>query len=231
MLTLSNPVNGNQKARFQAVVKGDKLSMAFSPDGKYFLAGSEAETEDGGNPAGSTVQVWDISTGESVGALSGHKHYIMCISYSEDGAKIATGSADKTVRLWNADSFQHTATLRGHVGKIRRVAFTADAERIVTASEDGTFKLWDCRDGRELLTLQDAAARTKGSLRSPDRLAFTPDGRRLFTLTEAPVLPPAVLHAFPWELKNYPGDSEMPIQDRIEKYKRGYWGELIAEAS
>ncbi len=230
VLTLSNPVDGIRKARFQAVVKGNKLSMAFSPNGKYFLAGSEAETENG-TSAGSIVRIWDISTGESAGALSGHKHYITCISYSRDGSTIATGSADKTVRLWNADSFQHTATLRGHVGKIRGVAFTADAKRIVTASEDGTFKLWDCCDGRELLTLQDAATRTKGSLCSPDRLAFTPDGRRLFTLTDAPVLPPVVLHSFPWRMGDYPGDGEIAIQDRIEKYKREYWHGLIAEAS
>lgn len=37
-----------------------------------------------------------------IAVLGGHAHWIQCSTLSDDGALLATGSADKTIRLWDA---------------------------------------------------------------------------------------------------------------------------------
>ena len=32
-----------------------------------------------------------------------------------------------------------------------------------------------------------------------------------------------LLSAFPWKDEDYPGDPSMPLEERIELYKREYW--------
>lgn len=51
--------------------------------------------------ADGAVKVWDASTGKLIHTFEGHLAGISTISWSPDGATIASGSDDKTIRLWN----------------------------------------------------------------------------------------------------------------------------------
>jgi len=205
-------------AEFKFITWGDPC-LGFSHDGSLFLAGHD-DVE--GKYAVAAI-LWDVATGEELIRFHGHDQGVTCASFSADGTRLATGSKDKKVKLWDLGTREELHTLVGHAGVIKSVLFSHDGNRVVTASEDGTFKIWDCETGRELFTLQDAAQRAKGVVASPDRAVFSPDGRQLVVLTEPTVLPPVVLHSFPWDIEEYPGDAEAPLQDRIEAYKRQYW--------
>ena len=48
-----------------------------------------------------TITLWDVQTGKELKTLSGHKGRVLSVSFSPDGALIATGGAyDGTIKLW-----------------------------------------------------------------------------------------------------------------------------------
>lgn len=47
------------------------------------------------------MKVWGANTGKLIHTFEGHLAGISTISWSPDGATIASGSDDKTIRLWN----------------------------------------------------------------------------------------------------------------------------------
>jgi WD40 repeat protein/energy-coupling factor transporter ATP-binding protein EcfA2 len=106
--------------------------------------------------------------------LHGHSGPVYSISFSADGKRLATASADQTAKVWNADSGKDLLTLRGHTGAVRIVAFSSDGRRLATASYDGTAKVWDAESGRELLTLRGHS----GPVYS---ISFSTNGKRLAT--------------------------------------------------
>ncbi len=66
-------------------------SVAFSPDGKRVISGSDDNT----------VRLWDASTGQPIGdPLTGHTHPVRSVAFSPDGNRIVSGSDDSTLRLW-----------------------------------------------------------------------------------------------------------------------------------
>jgi WD40 repeat protein len=50
-------------------------SMAFSPDGKQVVSGSDDKT----------VRLWDTVTGVALKTLEGHSHYVNSVAFSPDG--------------------------------------------------------------------------------------------------------------------------------------------------
>ena len=67
-------------------------SVAFSPDGKKIVSGSEDKT----------IRVWDAETGkEIIPPLVGHSNIVYSVAFSPDGKKIVSGSEDKSIRIWD----------------------------------------------------------------------------------------------------------------------------------
>src|SRR5260221_720893 len=74
-------------------VGGCVTSVAYSPDGRHIVSGSDDKT----------IRMWDAETGVSVGGpLMGHSSWVRSVAYSPDGRHIVSGSNDRTIRIWNA---------------------------------------------------------------------------------------------------------------------------------
>jgi len=140
------------------------LSVAFSPDGRRIVTGSEDNT----------AKVWDAETGRELLTLKGHADVVFSVAFSPDGRRIVTGSYDKTAKVWDAANSRELLTLNGHDGPIESVAFSPDSRWIITGGRDNTAKLWNAETGGELLTL-------KGHAQVVMSVAFSPDGRRILT--------------------------------------------------
>ena len=102
------------------------LSVAFSPDGRRIVSGSEDQT----------LRLWDAASGQPIGEpLRGHEDAVSSVAFSPDGRRIVSGSEDRTLRLWDAASGQPLGEpLRGHEDAVSSVAFSPDGRRIVSGS-------------------------------------------------------------------------------------------------
>ena len=82
--------------------------------------------------------------------LDGHTRGVGSVSWSPDGATIASGSDDNTVRLWNATTGQHLKTLRGHTDDVFSVSWSPDGATIASGGRDNTVRLWEPTTGQHL---------------------------------------------------------------------------------
>ncbi len=106
--------------------------------------------------------------------LLGHTNEVLSVTFSPDGQRIVTGSADRTAKVWDAQTGQELLTLEGHTVGVTSVAFSPDGHRILAGSADRTAKVWDAEIGQELPTL-------KGHTDFVSSIAFSPDAKRIVT--------------------------------------------------
>ncbi len=146
---------------------GSVPSVAFSPDGKQIVSGSEDNT----------IRVWDANKGAELMTLRGHRGSVRSVALSPDGKWIVSGSEDNTIRVWDANKGVELMTLWGHRGSVRSVALSPDGKWIVSGSEDRTVKVWDGRGGAEVMTL-------RGHNAVVNSVAFSPDGKWIVSGSE-----------------------------------------------
>ncbi|KAN0075115.1 WD40 repeat-like protein [Elaphomyces granulatus] len=138
------------------------MSVAFSPDSKKVVSGSED----------STMRVWDITTGQVDQTLTGHSDKVRSVAFSPDGKKVVSGSDDLTVRVWDITTGQADQTLMGHSRRVTSVAFSPDGKKVVSGSDDSTVRVWDITTGQADQTLT-------GHSDVVMSVAFSPDGKKV----------------------------------------------------
>ncbi|KAI1355974.1 hypothetical protein F5Y01DRAFT_325067 [Xylaria sp. FL0043] len=112
--------------------------VAFSIDGSLVATGCDR-----------TVHIFEVITGSLLSTLrqTGEEtegdHYVRCVSFSQNGTYLATGSEDGMIRLWNFRTGLMRQIFSGHQAAIYSLAFAPNGEKIVSGSGDRTVKVWD----------------------------------------------------------------------------------------
>jgi WD40 repeat protein len=75
--------------------------------------------------------------------FAGHEGPVVSATFSPDGRRIVTASADHTARVWDVETSKALTVLAGHKDGVLSAAFSPDGRRVLTASNDETARLWE----------------------------------------------------------------------------------------
>ena len=113
--------------------------------------------------------------------LAGHTDWVVNVTYSPDGTRLATAGLDNSAGVWTTESNQMILNVI-HDNWIWDAAFSPDGNRLATASEDKTAKVWGIPSGSNTELDSDQARLTlTGHTQAVLSVAFRPDGLRLAT--------------------------------------------------
>jgi WD40 repeat protein/serine/threonine protein kinase len=143
----------------------DVYDVRFDPSGRVLAVASQE----------SSIKLYDAESGVEVRKLAGHSASVRGIAFDAAGRRLASASADQTVRVWDVDSGASLSCRRGHLNAVTQVAFLPGDSGLVSISvAESMIKLWDEQQDEEPLTFDTGKYFVFF-------LAFSADGRRLFT--------------------------------------------------
>lgn len=149
--------DSSQEGSYQNVVTkalyeeiGEINEVAWSPDGaRIALAGDKG------------IQLWSLTdlladpatTPPAPLTLEGHKSYVLSVSWSRDGTRLASGSDDSTIRIWDTTNGSSLDILTEHQLGVNSVAWNSDGDYLLSASDDTTIRLWQVATGRSIFIM------------------------------------------------------------------------------
>ncbi|KAL2316422.1 Transcriptional repressor tup11 [Schizosaccharomyces pombe] len=137
-------------------------TIAFSPDGKYLVTGTEDRQ----------IKLWDLSTQKVRYVFSGHEQDIYSLDFSHNGRFIVSGSGDRTARLWDVETGQCILKLEIENG-VTAIAISPNDQFIAVGSLDQIIRVWSVSG-----TLVE---RLEGHKESVYSIAFSPDSSILLS--------------------------------------------------
>jgi WD40 repeat protein len=164
-------------------------SLAFSGNGKYLAAGGV------GDAPGGMAHVWEVATGNQVGALEVLANQQIHVVLSSDGKVLAAwGSAPagdgqtraaalRTVQLWDVPAARELQRIKVEApdkGHVSVAALSPDGKLLAVPSGPAAISVWDVAHGSEPRRLAGPAGCSL--------LAFSSDGKLLAAGTGTAVL-------------------------------------------
>ncbi|KAJ3287848.1 Neurobeachin-like protein 2 [Rhizoclosmatium sp. JEL0117] len=156
----------------------------------------------------SSFQVISLDNGvnsppKSIDAIYGHHDIVTCLSLSEDGRMLVTGSRDTTVIAWDLGFTSSDVTVKqdtrrvfyGHDEEVTCVAINTDQDLVVSGSKDGTCIVHALGTSQYLRTIRPEASLTSSTLRfSISKILITRQG--LVIHSEESISPVAAVQDF-----------------------------------
>lgn len=119
------------KELYRIPVQSAIRDIAFSPDGTWFVTGSDDER----------IRVWETLRGAELRSMS-QDGAVTEVAVSSDGRWIASTGSDRTARVWDAATgaqlFQIPLEAAG-----TQIAFTSNDQWLVTTDASGAVAIWD----------------------------------------------------------------------------------------
>ncbi len=137
-------------------------AVAFSPDGRKLVSGSNDKT----------LRVWEVASGSLLGTLAGHRDTVFTVGFILDGEEVVSGSGDTDVSLWKVALGRRYETLKGHTGGVLTLAYNVNNRILASGAGDNTIRLWQLPSNNLTHVLE-------GHRHAVRSLAFNPDGKTL----------------------------------------------------
>ncbi len=166
--------------------------LALSPDDELVVTAT----------ARHAIEVWHRRSGRLLlPPFEGHCGYVEHLRITPDGTALVSGSWDHTVRVWSLATGECQRVIR-HGGWVLDLVIAADGERVMSACEDGSITAID-------LNALSVTATIQAHRDGVDRLAFSVDGRRLYSIGSGQVKA--------WDAANFTllasFDTDVPLRE------------------
>ncbi len=139
----------------------------FSPDGALLATAGDDRL----------LKIWSTSDAKELASFAGHEKAIAGVRWMQDGRRVVTGSVDGTCRIWDVQRELSPTIYAGlWSNELGSITFNAAGTLLAGTSSAGNVVLLDSKHCRVLRTIEDAFL----------PLAFSADGRTLFSLSHAP---------------------------------------------
>jgi len=143
---------------------GGLNKVVFSPCGLRFATGGLE----------GAVIAWNTQTGEAELRMQGFTRKpptCQSLTYSADGARLASGSGDQWIRVWDTTTGALLRTIEDSHPLLLHVQFSpSDNRRLASAGMNGRIHLWDVDSGEK-----------EWSMEGRQFAVFSPDGRTIAT--------------------------------------------------
>jgi WD40 repeat protein len=158
---------------------GTVVVVAVSPDGTRLAVATDAP---------GPILLFDPSTGEEKGRLSGPQRNVFTLAFSPSGKFLAAGSyasgekdtTDVPLIVWDLATGKEFFRSKGDNQPVTSVAFSPDGKTLAGGTARGTSFLWELATGKERRRF--AATYTRpGRPGDAVTVAFAPDGKTLAT--------------------------------------------------
>ena len=159
-------------------------NMVYSPDGRTLAAHKIWH--------GYKILLWNTHTREQIATLKGHTDMVHAITFSPDGALLASCSGrwdgnDNTIRLWKTKTGKQHAkitnvvieNLKKGTRAVTAVAFSPDGKTIASTDTSCDVKLWDVDTKKQKAILKALPGHSNSYYAQNHALAFSPDGTTL----------------------------------------------------
>ena len=150
--------------------RGSALNVAFSPDDSKFAVGSEIG-----------LWLYDTSTMNPLALWDTERGLVSTVTFSHDGALIATGNSDAEVKVWNVQSQQGIFKTKreGRFDNAHQLLFSPDGQRLASSGgRYGAVYVWHPETGEQVAKFTFENVPEKGP-RHFIPLAFSPDGNMI----------------------------------------------------
>jgi len=144
--------------------RSEVLAIAFSPDGKRILTGTDQ-----------SIGVWNVVEGSLIAQLPGHSAGIVGVAVAPDG-HIVSADITGTVKMWPADLRGAVTALHGSFSVNQGVTVSQDGAVAVLAQMDGGLVAWQLAELSQIVLRPGTGTLDLRSVRS---LVLGADGRRL----------------------------------------------------
>ena len=104
-------------------------TVSFSEDGKLAAGG------------GGIVEVWDLTSKQSLCRFNTDEGGVHCLTFIPDGKLIATGGNRPNIKFWDASRGKKAGELAGHKKSVHFLRFSDDGKTFVSAGSD-TVLVW-----------------------------------------------------------------------------------------
>ena len=108
-----------------------------------------------------------------------HDGEVQDASFSPDGTKVVTASADDTAQVWDVSTGQKIGQPMRHADWVHTAEFSPDGSEVVTASWDGTARVWDARTGTQIGNAMQHNVSVEGG--KVNSAYFSADGTEIVT--------------------------------------------------